>query len=617
MGRILRVDLTAGTTKDENLPGPEVLRKWPGGQGLAQAILIRELPAGVTPFSPENRIVFMTGPLTGTGKTPGGAAYTVVTLSNITGFGRGERGTAVSSSGMGHWGSYLKFAGYDGIIVSGASTQPVYLWINNGRAEIREASKIWGRDTHETIEWIKRDLNQPEASVACIGPAGESLVRAAMILNDHNHSASHGGGAIMGSKKLKAIAVHGTKRVPVKDAARLEEAGNSWRSKIRVYEYPKSRCNVGFGAELKTVVNRNFSSTLLDGSEDFDKQQFTPRPCYECNRQCPYDVRLVTGKHAGVTVSLNAGSEHFEGAAFTFGIKGPEVLYLAGVLNRLGIEASHFGCAAGAVFEAYERGLVGREQTGGLELKWGDAAVVETVMNMTARREGWLGNAIADGVMATARAIGGDAARFVPNVKAGAPAMHDWRPYTGIMLGQIVSSGGVKPQFAAYEYRDGAPDLGYPDKTDRDSAAGKAREVLVNGSNRYFCGSAGLCWFAQPINKQGILQDQLNALTAVTGWQDFGIEEALAVGQRVWQLEHILHLRYGWTPEDDLAATGTRLLEPIPDGIFKGFTMAKYLPGLVHDFYRECGWDASSGLPRPETLRRLGMEEFSFAAAQH
>ncbi len=610
MGKILRVDLSSGKIAEENLPQSEILRNYPGGQALSQLILAHELPENAGPLDPENRLVFMTGPLTGTGKTPAGTAYTVTTLSNITRFGAAGDGAVTSSSAMGHWGPRLKFAGYDGIIISGASPQPVYLWINNGRAEIRSAAGIWGEDSHRSVELVKKEVGQPEASVAAIGPGGENLVTYAVIVSDHNHTAAHGAAVVMGAKKLKAIAVYGNKRVPVRNNAKLEEAGNRWRSKIPVYEYPQSRHWTGLGAILKTLVNKNFQSTLLPAAkDDFEKQDFIPRPCFECNRQCPYDVKLNTGAHAGTLISLNAGSEHFEGAAFTFGIGGPDVLYLADVINRWGLEASHFGCAAGMAFEAYQKGLITARETDGLELKWGDAAAVEKLIIKTAKREGWLGNSLADGVKAAADRIGKGAGSFAANVKGGAPAMHDWRPYTGIMLGQIVSSGGVKPQLTAWEFRDAAPELGYPEVTDRSSPAGKGKEVLLNGANKLFCGACGVCWFGEPMGHR-VLTDVLDALGAVTGWEGFGIEESVTVGERAWQLEHLLHMQRGWTPEDDLSNIGPRFLEPLPDGPFQGFTIARFLPELVHDFYRACGWDTATGKPEAATLKRLGMEDF-------
>lgn len=187
--------------------------------------------------------------------------------------------------------------------------------------------------------------------------------------------------------------------------------------------------------------------------------------------------------------------------------------------------------------------------------------------------------------------------------------MHDWRPYTGIMLGQIVSSGGVKPQLTAWEFRDAAPELGYPEVTDRSSPAGKGKEVLLNGANKLFCGACGVCWFGEPMGHR-VLTDVLDALGAVTGWEGFGIEESVTVGERAWQLEHLLHMQRGWTPEDDLSNIGPRFLEPLPDGPFQGFTIARFLPELVHDFYRACGWDTATGKPEAATLKRLGMEDF-------
>jgi len=193
--------------------------------------------------------------------------------------------------------------------------------------------------------------------------------------------------------------------------------------------------------------------------------------------------------------------------------------------------------------------------------------------------------------------------------------MHDWRPHTGMMLGQIVSSGGVKPQFASYEIPEtglqaGAPDLGFSIKTDSQEPSGKARETFLSGVHRFFLGACGICWFGIPIGAKGILYDVIDGLKATTGWSNFTLEEALTVGERVWQMEHLFHIRHGWTPQQDLDNIGPRFLEPLPDGPFKGFSIAKFLPDLIYDFYRECGWDEKSGKPRGSTIKRLGLEEF-------
>ncbi len=608
MGKILRVDLSTGKLKDENLPETPVLRQYLGGQGLAQYILAHELAPGTGALDPTNPLLFMTGPLTGAGKTPASTVFMTTALANMTVSPNMPHGAIVSAAAAGYFGAFLKFAGYDGIIVTGAAKTPVYLWINNGKAELRDASKLWGKDSHETIAAVQKDVGNPEARVACIGPAGENLVRSAMVVSDPHHSASHGGGAIMGAKKLKAVAVWGTKAVPVKNKEKLQEAGNNWRGKMKKVEYPKSKWSTGHAHELKAIIYKNFQSTLFpEANKGFEKEEYTPRPCYECNRECPYDARITEGKHAGYVATLGAGSEQLEGAAFTLGIGGPDVHYLAETIDRLGMDGCTFGCGAGVAFEAYEKGLLTIKQTDGLALKWGDADVVEKLMNKVARREGWLGNLIADGPKVTAEAIGGDAPKWVVHIKGGAPALHDWRPYLSQMLGQITATGGGKPRFQGFDLR-GAPDFGYPEATDRTAREGKAKETTVGGFYREFTGAAGICWFGC---RGGVFKYGIDALAAVTGWEDFSMEEARTIGERVWQMEHLFHLRHGWTPEEDLTNVGPRFLEPIPDGQFKGFTIARYLPELMYDFYAACGWDGKSGRPYPATLKKFGLEGFA------
>ena len=223
MGKILRVDLTTGMLTDENLPEEPILKKFIGGQALALYILMNELPLDATPFGPENKVVMMTGPLTGNGFTPGGTKMTAVYLSPLTKTTLGRGATS------GYWGTYLKAAGYDGVIINGASPKPVYLYIKQGKAELRDAAPVWGLGTRDTEDRLREIVGNRDARVLCIGPAGEHLNRAAMLANDYNHFASHSGGAVFGSKKLKAIVVSGTARPSVRDKAKLVDAGWRWR----------------------------------------------------------------------------------------------------------------------------------------------------------------------------------------------------------------------------------------------------------------------------------------------------------------------------------------------------------------------------------------------------
>src|SRR6266571_7858291 len=215
MGKILRVDLMTGAMRDENLPEEPILKKFIGGQALASYILLRELPLDAKPFGPENIVVMMTGPLTGNGFTPGGTKMTAVYLSPLTNTTLGRGATS------GYWANYLKAAGYDGIILTGASPKPVYLYIDEGKAELRDGAKFWGLGTRATEDRLRDAVGQQDAKVLCIGPAGENLNRAAMLANDYNHFAAHSGGAVLGSKKLKAIVVCGTARPSIHNKAAL------------------------------------------------------------------------------------------------------------------------------------------------------------------------------------------------------------------------------------------------------------------------------------------------------------------------------------------------------------------------------------------------------------
>ena len=611
MGKILGVDLTEGKLTDLNLPEDKILRQYLGGQGLGQLIIMNELPLGANPLDPSNPLVVMTGPLTGNGKTPAGTVVNVTAFNNITRFLDGTMGAITTGIAAGYFGSQLKFAGYDGIIFNGASRKPVYLWIKNGRAELKDGSGLWGKDCYETQDIIRKEVGEPQAEVMSIGPAGENMIPSALAATGPNHSCSHGAGSVFGSKKLKAIAVFGSRKVPAKNIEKLTEAGNLWRSHVRPYSYPQDRWGAGYPDVLKTIVHKNFRTSLFpEVTKEFDKQEYTPRPCYECNKQCPYDIRLTSGAHPGYKATVNGGSEQLE-AFYTLGIGGPDVYYLTDILNRQGMDGCYFGCGVGLAFEAYEKGLIDKSKTNGLELKWGDTAVAEKLIYMMVKREGWIGNMLAEGPKAMADALGPEGQKMVVHIKGGAPALHDWRPYVTQMLGQMTTTGGGKPRFQGFEIGPW-PELGYPQKTfNHESKEGKAKESFTGGLFRLASGCMGVCWFGE---SGTTINDTVAALAAVTGW-DITKEELMAVGDRTWQMEHIFHLRYGWSPDEDMKNVGQRFLEPLPDGPFKGFGIAKWLPELFTDFYKESGWDTKTGKPLMATLKRLGLEEYAFMAA--
>ncbi len=603
MGKILRVDLTSGSMTDENLPEEPTLRKFIGGQALATYILLKELPLDAKPYGPENKIVMMTGPVTGTGFTPGGTKVTAVYLSPLTEHTLG-RGAA-----SGFWPVYLKTAGYDGIIIEGVASKPTYLFIDEGRAELRDAGLAWGKGTRATEDLLREEVGNKDARIMCIGPAGENLVRAAMLVNDYNHNAAHSGGAVFGSKKLKAIVVHGTARPRLHDRNRLIEAGLRWR-KTLVPRTVEEKKTAGHALDVSAVPNLNYRSSIIaDHARGFEQNRVTLKPCFQCQRLCPWDVEIGEGPRAGTVGHFNAGSEWLD-TFFNLGIKGNEVLYLAEKINDLAIECSHFSCGVAVAFEAWEKGLLNLESTDGLRFEWGNVETVDRLLDMTARREGRWGNLFAEGPTQVAEAIGGESPKWVVHTKKGTPALHDWRPHFGQMLRELVASGGMKPQGGGSV--NPPPDLKYREKwgpLNRDDPTGWPWSQALSEQYRQFCGIIGGCWFALMHNKPDGLKSVVDSLNATTGW-DFELDQALAAGQRIVILQSLFGTQRGWIAEDDWKDVGPRFLEPIPDGKYKGFTIAKWLPDMVYEYYRVSGRHEKTGRPFMDTLQKLGLEEF-------
>ena len=610
MGKVLQVDLSSGTCRDLNLPEAPTLRRLWGGQALATYMLLRILPRDARALGPESVIVMMTGPMTGTGLTPGGTKVCGVFLSPITGYTLGRAATS------GFWAVALKASGYDGLIITGVAARPTYLYLDDGRAELHDASSVWGKGTRETEDRLRREVGRGDARVACIGPAGEHQVPAAMLVNDYNHSASHGLGAVMGSKRLKAIVVRGTGRPRLHDKVDLLAAGKRWRTVLapRVYTAKLRMQNPGFGKVWGAFTKHNWRSTVISGDEarGFDRNRVTLRPCFQCSRLCPWDVEIGEGPHAGRIGHFNAGSEWLD-AFYNLGFKGNDVLYLAERVNDAGIECGHFSNSAGVAFEAWEKGLLGRDRTDGLALEWGNLAVTERLIEMCARREGWLGNLLAEGAKALASALGGDAPQWAVHTKGGSPAQHDWRPRIADMLANLVASGGMKGQ-GGFENKEPPADLRHRETwgpLDPAKPEGWARSHFLLEQLHQACGVMGVCWFAvETFLATDQARSMIDALNATTGW-DVTLDEALDVGHRSIVLQGLFATQRGWRAEHDWTDVGPRFLEPVPDGTHKGFTVARWLPGLVQEYYRLSGRHELSGRPLPSTLARLELNEFA------
>jgi len=619
VGRILRVNLTSGRMTDEAL-NEDVLRRYVGGLGLAVKIMYDEVSPSVRPLDPENRVVFMTGPLSGT-PAPASSRHVVYTLNPDI--------PKICSPGFagGFWAADLKIkGGYDGIVVQGAAEEPVYLWVHDGEAELRDASRLWGRDTFETEDLVKREVGDPEASLSCIGPAGESVTFGSIILNDRRHHSTKGGGAL-GSKRLKAIAVGGRRKpVPIADAKKAVEVAREWRESLEKSWVGRRRSKAGnlrywghpaYFAErspwilmVKNLSDPEFAYEYGTGLwKVVEASKVTPIHCYNCTIGCAYDIEIGVGPHKGRVFSQAGGAEHYEGLAGNIGVsEGGTVLSLVDILDRMGLDSAVVGGTIGLAYECYERGLLKKEDTDGLELRWGNADAAVQLLGKIVRGEGF-GAVLSKGPKETAKRIsqisGRDATRFAVHVKGSGIFAHEVRISFDALLGIFTCNNGPILQGLGALY-DPEPDYGYkkvPYPFDPERAPMNVRQTQIK---KIWEDCLGVCWFNTGC-VPNITTYTPRMLSCATGW-DVSREEADLVGERIANMTRVFNLRRGLRAEDDFDI-GPRLLEPPSAGLGKDACVKPHLAEMIRKYYGLMGWDETTGVPLKETLQRVGLEE--------
>lgn len=608
-GVLLRVDLTKGTLTRETV-SPAVQRSYMGGTGLGAYILYNEVPAGVDPLSPGNRLVFSTGPFTGSG-VPGSGNYSVVTRSPLSGF-------AVSAQSNGHFGAVLKRAGFDAVIFQGASPSPVYLHVKNGEAYLEDAGEVWSKDTFETEDLLAekhRRKGSQRPRVACIGPAGENMVLFAAVENDMGHIAASGGvGAVMGSKKLKAVVVEGNGRVPVNPGSR-----DRFKSAIRQWVREAKDSGMGLtidklgSAGLFTpyykngwVPVKNLTETSFAEYEKFDglyiRQTFPGKrnSCYACPMDHCRRMSVTGGRYAGL-VTEEPEYEDLAGWGPNVGNSDPAAaFYLTDLTDRLGLDLKEAAFLVSLLMECCEKGLLTAGDLDGLELCWGNVDAVAVLLKKIARKEG-VGEKLACGVFRAARWIGKEALLYAVYVKRGyAPHIHDLRTRWGTIFGQAISQMG-SIQGIDLTSR-GSSDIGV-DQPVGFSENGVSMAEARSGCKRQFEDSLGVCLFV--CRGSGGLDTQIRALNALTGW-DMSLEEGLEVGERIINLLRLFNIRFGHCVEDD--SISPRLLEPPKEGPGAGKSLAPYFSRMRRVYYEAMGWDPDTGHPLPKTLERLGLQ---------
>ena len=596
VGKLLRVNLSTGKVSTEPLD-PRLAKDYLGARGLGTKFLVDEVDPKVDPLSPENKLIFAPGPMTGS-FAPSAGRYNVVTKGALTG------AIAAANSG-GVWGPELKFAGYDALIVEGAASKPVYLWINNQTVEVRDASHLWGKSVPETTDAIRAETDD-DAKVACIGQAGENQVLFACIMNDLHRAAGRSGvGAVMGSKKLKAIAVVGTGSVTCADPKTFERAVMKARDMIQKHPVGGTGLRLYGTNVLTNILNqigayptRNFQDGFFPnadkvGGETLAANQLQrPKGCFSCIISCGRVTKVTNKKYAGE----GEGPEYE--TAWGFGgdcyVDDLDAVTKANYLcNENGMDTITMAATIACAMELYELGLITQEDTGGIALEWGNAEAMVEVTRLTGIGEGF-GKKLALGSYRLAESYGHP--ELSMSVKKQEIPAYDARAIQGIGLNYATANGGAAH---VRGYTISPEVLGVPFKVDKDTIDGKPALVILFQNLTAALDSTGSCLFAT----FGIGADELaEMLSAVTGVA-YTTEDFMKCGDRIWNLERQFNLAAGFTTQDDTLPS--RLLhEPIKTGNSKG--MLSRLPEMLPLYYELRGWDVD-GIPTPAKLGELGL----------
>ena len=593
LGKVLRVNLTTGNISTEEL-STELSKAFIGGRGLGGKMLADEIPAGIDALSEENKLFFITGPLTGTA-APTGGRYMVVTKSPLN-------NVIASSNSGGFWGAELKFAGYDALIVEGKAAEPVYIKIKDDAVEIKPAGHIWGKNTNETTDILLEEAGDPKARVANIGSAGENLSRIACIMNDRWRAAGRSGvGAVMGSKNLKAIVVRGSGKVEAADADKFKEAVKVAMGKIKENGVTGQGLPAYGTAVLVNIINEagifptnNFQKGVFPQAEEISGEALAEKylkkkdPCYRCPIAC--------GRYCEVDGEAGGGPEYetiwaFGGDCGVSDLKA--VIKANNACNEVGVDTISAGATIAAAMELYQRGLVKDEEVTGPALTWGNGeAVVEWVKRM-GDAEGF-GAKLAMGSARLTEAYG--APELSMAVKKLELPAYDPRGLMGHGLQYATSNRGgchVRGYMVSPEI------LGLPEALDRFSLDGKAEWVKIFQDLTAAIDSSGLCLFTSFALGA---QDYADLLSAATG-VDYTAESVLAAGDRAYNVERLFNLTEGYTAADDTLPK--RLLEePMPEGPTKGYVHP--LNDLLPKYYEVRGW-GTDGVPTEDKKKALGL----------
>lgn len=624
-GKSIRVNLTDRKITVFKTP-VEWERKFLGGIGMGAKILWDELAPDVDPLSPSNKIVFLTGPVDGTLFPPSGR-FEAVSRSPLTGW------WAHSSSG-GFWGPELKYAGYDLIIIEGASDRPLYLHIDNDFIELRDAGHLWGLDTEKATDSIKSELNDDEVKVLVIGPAGENLVKYANIMVDYYRALGRTGlGAILGSKKLKGIAVRGTKGIDIANHELFNKLLADMRKKYQkdaeYYGHIDSMRKYGTFAltdwenAIGRLPTKNHWTGYFPNAENTigmhplrEKHYKKHESCFNCGIQCKYISEVRSGKYKG---TRSGGPEYETVEAFTsnFLSTDTDALIRANYLsNLLGMDSISLGHSISFAYEAYENGIITKKDADGRELRWGDMDTVMELVESIAYRKDDFSRLLGEGSKKAAEEIGGDAWKYAIHVNGLEASGQDGRTHKSMGLTYAINVRGAD-HLTSISCID---ELGYKNEAFRRYGEARGKYVIDRLSEAHkgylvaemeelyaLCDSLVLCKYGVMWPPLYYFEDMARLVHAVTGFEEYSdVKELRKMARRIVHIRRAFNVRLGWTKKQD-ALHPRFTKEPMPTGPGKGNVV--HLEPMLAEYYLVRGYDWETGLPTEGELNDVGLSD--------
>ena len=608
--KVLRIDLTNKKVVKEDVED-KIFRLFVGGAGFGAKILWEEVSPEKDPLHADNRLIFATGPLQGH-PVPGGAKFSVVSKSPLT-------NTQADSAAGAKWGPFLKKAGYDALIIQGRSETPVYIYIDDDKVEIKDAKSIWGLDSYQAVDQIRKELGDERVSVATIGPAGEKLVRMACIVVDkHSFAGRCGLGAVMGSKNLKAVAVKGSKKVPVANLSLLKEYNRKYfkeihnasiKSGLRPHGTPVLCITAeGFG---DMPIKYWTGDTWPEGAKKIGAPNYTnvlsakPYPCLYCPIGCHRNINI----EEPTKYRLKGIGPEYE----TLGMLGTNLLIddvkaiavANDICNKLGIDTISTGACIGFAMECYEKGIISKKDTGGMEIKWGDPEILIELVKQIGNKEGF-GSIFSEGALRAARKIGKNAEELVAHVKGLDFPAHDPRACWGMIPTYATGTRGACHMRGVEEDVEMSgfyiPEIGITEeKAQFFKREGKAFLAVKMQDYCALVNSLVLCVF-MPDGGDLSFTSILNIFNSITGWE-WDVQEAMKCGERIFTMQRLINLRDGYSKKDDILPPKMHIPAK------KGFRAGKVPPveELINEYYRLREWD-ENGHPSKRKLQELDLD---------